>query len=289
MGLFDLFAGKSEPQIPLKEYLDGCNYTNSFIRAAKSVFDVSWDYTKGLPKVSTTAKGKDCLYHFVFSNGDKLEKMYKNEIVDGFYLLERACECGSSLAALYLAVLYQHGVGRPVNGPQDIEANLQKAMKYYDKATELGEDQARLVGVFITFMQTATNFNEMAGREEALIMSAAFAASYFKGSLYDMVETQGYLKPEDKENIQWLVSLVVCWYASQGYPLCLAFVANMLYHYDAEKGYIKMGVFYDRFTYMVSRKDEAKRIVETYLQPKIKAGDKHAIAAWNFFGWVSND
>ncbi|MBR5564700.1 MAG: sel1 repeat family protein [Roseburia sp.] len=283
MGLFDLFGKKNEPQISVTEYLERYNNAESFMKAAKCAFNVSWDYAKGLPEVKTSAKGADCLHFFYSPDGEK--KRYNNAIVDGFYLLERACECGSSLAAVYLAVLYQHGVGSTVNGPKDIEANLQKALMYYDKATELGGSDARLAGVFITFMKMATNFNEMAGREEALIMSAAFASVY-EGPLYEMVEE--FLTPDDKENIQWLVSLVVCWYASQGYPACLAFVANMLYYYDSEKGYIKRGAFYDRFMYMVSRQKEAKRVVETYLGPKVRAGDKNTLVSMEFFGWTLN-
>lgn len=285
MGLFDLFGGNNQPQIELPEYLKECKESREYMEAAKEAFEVDWNYFKTLPEVKTARKGKHCLYFIHTPNEDKLHKLFKNEMIDGYYLLERACECGSSLAAVFLAVLYQHGVGRPVNGPVDIEANLDKALKYYDKAAELGTEGARLAGVFITFMQTATNFNDMAGREEALIMSAAFAAAY-RGPLYEIV--QEYLTPEDKENIQWLVSLVVCWYASQGYPTCLSFVANMLYCYDNENGYVKSGAFYDRFSTMVSRKQEATNVIDTHLVPKAKAGDQNTLRSLEFFGWTMN-
>ncbi len=264
MGLFS----KKEPLIPFKDFLYGQTDVEELLNVSKRAITPYLDFVENTLRLQTIGKGTNCLYHFDTFSDMKPDKVYKNEDVDGYFILQRAVDCGSSLAALYLALLLDHRVG---HCPAD---KLAPADDYFQMAISRGGGSERLAQAIITVQPFASIFSKFTSDPKEALAVAIFHAATYDDEDPIFNEVKSIIGGVDKKAFQWIADMLICWYASQKKLLSLAILAHVLTKYKDDDGMIKKEQFYNLFKFLPGIEGLGKRILKHHLYPQHNAGNK---------------
>ena len=282
MGLFNIFGKKTKPS--WKEYIDKHENIYELLTAARRAFWIHWDNNKNNVVVETSNQGYWCLRVVHPEDGKNLGKLYKNEMIDAFYLLERACDCGSGMAAIYLALLYERGIGTPPPG-RTADTYYQLAFINSDSGADVAEFVMELQSCMDPFAISTDTF------EESFAMDLAFAIMS-KGTLYDktkdlidicFAKAKNCLQPKEYALLRWISGVLVCWHASQGKLMSCAFLCNFLHTYDMPGELRLTTSFWDFFGSENNRQKKAESLFINHILPHKNSDDLDYYACLNLF------